>query len=168
METQWTLPERRLCAPGLGQDAPRLPVRRSTDLRQPVARPAALAASPLVASGCAAAERWRRAQWLNAGASSAGFVVTIGGTTQAWTISAAPCRLGCELELTPRTLSPRNRVSIFYLFGIQATRPGAADQAPGVQAGGTDGKAPGVQARGKEEIKDPRGASRGQMQCSVM
>jgi len=75
---------------------------------------------------------------------------------------------GCELELTPRTLSPRNRVSIFYLFGIQATRPGAADQAPGVQAGGTDGKAPGVQARGKEEIKDPRGASRGQMQCSVM
>ena len=28
-----------------------------------------------IASGCAAAERWRRAQWLSAGASSAGFVV---------------------------------------------------------------------------------------------
>ena len=89
---------------------------------------------------------------------------------QAWTVSnwAVPCRLGCELELTPRTLSPRNRVSIFYLFGIQATRPGAADQAPGVQAGGMDGKAPSVQARGKDETKDPQGASRGQMQCSVM
>ena len=50
---------------------------------------------------------------------------------QAWTMSilwAAPCRLGCELELTSRALSPRNRVCTFYLSGIHG--PGAADQRP--------------------------------------
>ena len=78
---------------------------------------------------------------------------------QAWTVSnwAVPCRLGCELELAPRTLSPRNRVSTFYLFGIQRNHPTSrsGSRPPGVQPGGTDGKAPGVQARGKDEYKIP-------------
>ena len=61
------------------------------------------------------------------------------------------------------TLSPRDRVCTFFFNGISLRPPTAPHgKTPGVQAGGTDGKTPGVQARGKEETKDPRGASRGQ------
>ena len=142
------------CAGQAGPDDVRPVLRQPIGLRRPAACPAAIVASRRAAQLLPWAGTESR---LNESGSLAGLCLRLARHTQAWIVSEVGLRApGCGLELAPRTLSPRNRVSIFYISGIHpTTRPAAADQEPGVQPGGTDGKAPGFQARGVRNQMTP-------------
>ena len=135
------------CAGEAAPDDVRPVLRQQIGLRRPAACPAALAASRRAAQLLPWAGAESR---LNESGSLAGLCLRLARHTQAWIVSEVGLRApGCGLELAPRTLSPRNRVSIFYLSGIHpTTRPAAADQEPRGATRGHGWKGPWLPSQG--------------------